>query len=73
MLKNQSNSLSGQEIRQNIQQIRENIRAAALECGRDPQTVTLMAVTKTVPPQAVNEAISCGITLLGENRAQELL
>ena len=73
MIKNQSNSLSGQEIRQNIQHIRENIRAAALECGRDPQTVTLMAVTKTVPPQAVNEAISCGVTLLGENRAQELL
>ena len=32
-----------------------------------------MAVTKTVPPEAVNEAIRCGITLLGENRVQEYL
>lgn len=35
--------------------------------------VRLMAVTKTVPPERVNTAVAAGITLLGENRVQELL
>jgi len=35
--------------------------------------IQIMAVTKTVSPQAVNIAISCGIKLLGENRVQEFL
>ncbi len=35
--------------------------------------ITLMAVTKTVAPEAVNHAISCGIHTLGENRVQEYL
>ena len=35
--------------------------------------VRIMAVTKTVPPEAVNYAVSLGIDLLGENRVQEFL
>lgn len=56
-----------------LRRIRCRIEEAALQAGRDPQQVRLMAVTKTVPPQRVNEAIACGIDLLGENRVQEYL
>lgn len=35
--------------------------------------VKLIAVTKTVPAEIINEAISCGVTAIGENRVQELL
>ena len=59
-------------IAENVRYIREQIGLAALGAGRNPEDVSLMAVTKTVPAQAVNEAIAQGITLLGENRAQEL-
>ena len=57
----------------NVQELLAEIRQAAVDYGRAPEEVTLMAVTKTVAPELVNEAIGAGITLLGENRAQELL
>lgn len=58
-------------VRENILRIRENVRNAAVRCGRDPEDVAIMAVTKTVAPELVNIAVDCGITLLGENRVQE--
>ncbi len=58
-------------VRENYARIREAVSAAALRCGRDPQEITLMAVTKTVAPEIVNCAVDCGIRLLGENRVQE--
>lgn len=60
-------------VSQNTQELLEEIQQTALSCGRNPSEVRLMAVTKTVAPELVNEAISCGIRLLGENRVQELL
>ena len=60
-------------IRDNIRRILDDINEVCSACGRDPGSVKLMAVTKTVPPEAVNEAVRCGITLLGENRVQEYL
>ena len=59
-------------VADNVKRLREEIAGAAIRAGRTPQDVKLMAVTKTQPPSAVNEAIAAGITLLGENRAQEL-
>jgi len=64
---------STSHVVENATELLNAVKQAALDCGRDPQDVTLMAVTKTVAPELVNEAISCGIHLLGENRAQELL
>lgn len=61
------------QIRENYQRIRERIDNAAVQCGRRPEDITFMAVTKTVPPERVNAAIDCGITQLGENRVQEYL
>lgn len=56
-----------------LRRIRSQMEEAALAAGRQPQEVRLMAVTKTVPPEVVNEAIACGVDLLGENRVQEYL
>lgn len=60
-------------IKYNIDTIKDNIANAALSAGRNPEDISLMAVTKTVPPEKVNVAIHSGVALLGENRAQELL
>ncbi|MBE6886296.1 MAG: YggS family pyridoxal phosphate-dependent enzyme [Ruminococcaceae bacterium] len=56
-----------------IDAIRDAIAEEAIRAGRDPSEISLMAVTKTVPPEKVNLAIEKGITLLGENRVQEML
>ena len=64
---------SNSHVTENVRELLAEIRQAAIDCGRDPAEVTLMAVTKTVAPELVNEAIANGIVLLGENRAQELL
>lgn len=47
------------------------MRAAALRAGRDPEGVTLVAVTKNVPATAVAAALACGVRIVGENRVQE--
>ena len=55
----------------NISYIRKTIREAAEKSGRDPQSVTLIGVTKTVPVERVAEAVGAGLADLGENRVQE--
>lgn len=57
-------------IDENYRRIKENIGEAAEKYGR---AVRLMAVTKTVAPEAINHAVGLGIDLLGENRVQEYL
>ena len=57
-------------IDENLRVIRQRAGEAAAKAGTSPR---IMAVTKTVPPEAVNHAISLGIDLLGENRVQEFL
>ena len=51
--------------------IRARIEAAAVRCGRLPQDVTLVAISKTHPASVVRSAIELGATDLGENRVQE--
>jgi pyridoxal phosphate enzyme (YggS family) len=58
-------------IASNIAAVHERIAAAARRAGRDPADVTLVAVTKTQPPELVAEAIAAGAADLGENRVQE--
>ena len=60
-----------ENIRENLDVIRENIFNAALKSGRNPDDISIMAVTKTVPFEIVNEAFKAGVSLLGENRVQE--
>ncbi|MCX8960228.1 YggS family pyridoxal phosphate-dependent enzyme [Erwinia psidii] len=58
-------------IEHNLQQVRERIIAAAARCGRDPQEITLLAVSKTKPAEAVAEAALAGQQYFGENYVQE--
>ena len=58
-------------IAKNIAKVRTRIREAAQACGRDPETVGLLAVSKTKPAAAVREAHACGQRDFGENYLQE--
>jgi len=58
-------------IVENIAEIRERVAGAARRAGRSPDDVTLMAVTKTFPVDAIREAYAAGIRVFGENRVQE--
>ncbi|HBG07465.1 MAG: YggS family pyridoxal phosphate enzyme [Geobacteraceae bacterium GWC2_58_44] len=60
-------------IAENFREIRERIAKAALEAGRDPETVRLVAVSKTKPARAIAEAYGCGQVIFGENYVQELV
>ena len=60
-----------QDIRANLERVRERIARAAERAGRRAGDVTLVAVSKTVEAARVREAIAAGVTALGENRVQE--
>lgn len=59
------------EIGTALGQVRGRIAAAARRAGRDPAGITLVAVSKTHPAQAVEAALRAGQTVFGENRVQE--
>jgi len=54
-----------------VRAVRERIAAAAARAGRDPASVTLVAVGKTKPLEDLLEACAAGVTHFGENRVQE--
>ncbi len=58
-------------IADRIAAVRERIARAAARAGREPETVTLVAVSKTQGPEAVREAFAAGCRIFGENRVQE--
>jgi pyridoxal phosphate enzyme (YggS family) len=60
-----------EQIARNLRQVREDITRAAERSGRDPQSVTVMAVTKTFALEQVRAACEAGLSLFGENRVQE--
>lgn len=60
-------------IRENLEQVRERIRLAALRASRRPEDIQLVAVTKMVPVALIREAIAAGVEIFGENRVQEAL
>jgi hypothetical protein len=61
----------GADIAANFSAIRERIAAACTRAGRDTAGITLVAVTKGQPPQAIQAAIEAGHFIFGENRVQE--
>ena len=58
-------------IEHNLQDVRRRIAAAAAECGRDAKEITLLAVSKTKPASALEEAMAAGQRAFGENYVQE--
>ncbi|MBB1202776.1 YggS family pyridoxal phosphate-dependent enzyme [Enterobacteriaceae bacterium 89] len=59
------------DIAHNLAQVRNKISAAAGLCGRAPEEITLLAVSKTKPASAIEEAIAAGQSAFGENYVQE--
>jgi hypothetical protein len=60
-------------IGSNLQEVKRRIAAACVEAGRDANSVTLLAVSKTFPAVAVREAFAAGQRAFGENYVQEAL
>ncbi|MDA0408258.1 YggS family pyridoxal phosphate-dependent enzyme [Vibrio alginolyticus] len=58
-------------IQQNIEHITSQIRYDEQKCGRTPESVQLLAVSKTKPVEAILEAYQAGPTAFGENYVQE--
>lgn len=63
--------MTAEGIRDRLLRVQERIRAAAMRAGRDASSVTLVAVSKTMPVEAIRGALAAGVTILGENRVQE--
>jgi len=61
------------ELTRRLQDVRRRVAAACARAHRDPGSVRLVAVTKTVPAAFVAEAMAAGQQLFGENRVQEAL
>jgi len=59
-------------IKENLSKVEEKICEACKRSGRDRSEVTLIAVSKTKPVEMIQECIDNGITVFGENKAQEL-
>jgi PLP dependent protein len=59
------------DLAANFETIRQRIRVACERTGRNPDSITLLAVTKTQPPEAVRAAAKLGLLLFGENKVQE--
>jgi pyridoxal phosphate enzyme (YggS family) len=60
-------------IKGNVDYLRNRISVACRKVGRDAADVTLLAATKNRSAEMVNEAVSAGVKVFGENRAQELV
>lgn len=58
-------------IAERLDAVRGRIAAAAIRAARDPASIRLVAITKTVPPPRIAEAVAAGVTEIGENRVQE--
>lgn len=63
--------LVNDQLSARMNEIQEKIAAASAIAGRKPDVITIIAVTKTFPPEIVKEALTMGLTHIGENRIQE--
>ncbi|HHY38270.1 MAG TPA: YggS family pyridoxal phosphate-dependent enzyme [Clostridia bacterium] len=60
-------------ITENVGIVMDRIARAAERAGRRGDDIKLVAATKTVPVEAIQEAIAAGVSIIGENRVQELI
>ena len=65
--------MSFEEIARNVAHVKEEIRRAAAEAGRQPEEILLAAATKTNDAAHVRAAVEAGVDICGENRVQEML
>lgn len=62
-----------QTVAENVATVRERIARAARGAGRDPAAVRLVAAAKTMPAEAVRQAIAAGVGDIGQNYVQEAI
>jgi PLP dependent protein len=60
-----------ESLHDRLLRVQERIRLAAGRAGREAASITLVAVSKTVPVEVIREALAAGVMILGENRVQE--
>jgi PLP dependent protein len=60
------------DLARSIRRVRQRLAEAARRSGREPERITLVAVTKTIPIETVRAAFDLGLTVFGENYAAEL-
>lgn len=60
-------------IQENLSEIEARIDAACLRVQRNPEEITLIAVSKTVDPEWIDASLNLGIKHLGENKPQEIV
>lgn len=60
-------------LEENLKKVQENIVLAAKRAGRNPDDITLIAVSKTKPAEMIKEVYDCGVREFGENKVQEIL
>jgi pyridoxal phosphate enzyme (YggS family) len=65
--------ISPQNLTHHVNHVRSRIRRAAVAAGRDPDAITLVAVTKSQTAETIRQAATCGVTDFGENYLQEAL
>ncbi|MBT8375172.1 MAG: YggS family pyridoxal phosphate-dependent enzyme [Deltaproteobacteria bacterium] len=58
-------------LKRNLKNVMDRINQATIASGRDPESVRLVAVSKTIPAETVKRAIDAGANILGENYIQE--
>jgi pyridoxal phosphate enzyme (YggS family) len=63
--------LSPDEIATNFSTLQQAVAQACAQCGRNPDSVSIMAVSKGHPPETIEAAAAAGLTLFGESRVQE--
>ncbi|NIM03206.1 YggS family pyridoxal phosphate-dependent enzyme [bacterium] len=58
-------------VRENLEKVEEKIRVKAELVGRNATEITLVAVTKTVEADRIEQAVAAGVNIIGESRVQE--
>lgn len=58
-------------IKDNYNRIKDDVIETALKCGRNPDEIKIIAVSKTFTVEKIQEAINSGITVFGESKVQE--
>ena len=58
-------------VSENLKVVMDRIASAAKRAGRDPSSIRLVVVTKTIDRDRIREAVAAGAAILGENRVQE--
>jgi PLP dependent protein len=65
--------LQTETIRENLTEVRERVARAAHQAGRDPSTIEILAASKYVSAADMPKLAEAGVSLVGENRAQDLI